>query len=138
MKRKKHFNISMYFLSAALAIFFGFEIYDLFTVDPGNIDYYKILTALRYSMFIIILGLFVKFMNIANKNELFSKNASKVWSYKASVFVGAGILSFIELRFNNGESIEFASIIFLGSFCIAMSSIFKQATVIKQENDLTI
>ena len=128
----------MYFLSAAFAVFFGFEIYDLFTVDPDNIDYWKISTALRYSMFIIVLGLFVKFMNIANKNDLFSKKASRVWIYKASVFVSAGVLSFIELRFNNGESIEFASIIFLGSFCMAMSSIFKQATLIKQENDLTI
>jgi len=128
----------MYYLTAAFVIYFCFEIYDLFTLKPGIIDYWKVSTALRYSMFILILGLFFKFISIANKNDLFSKKASRIWSYKAAVFVVAAILSFIEVRFNDGKSVEFASLVFLGSFCLAMGSIFKQATLMKQDSDLTI
>ncbi|WP_194851483.1 DUF2975 domain-containing protein [Nonlabens antarcticus] len=135
---KKHFSTTMYFMSAAFTVFFFFEIYEVLKAKGTTIDYWDISKILKSLIFIAGLGLFVKFMMVANQNKLFSNSASRLWTYKSTVLLFAGILSFIELRFNGGESVEFASIIFLASFCIAMSSIFKEAKLIKEENDLTI
>lgn len=135
---KKYFHSTMYYLTAALILFMVLEIYDVIAGNDIAISTWEALDIIRLLIFISFLGLFIKFITLANRNQLFSKISSRLWTYKSTLLLMVAVLSFIELRFEDGNSLLFASSIFLASFCFAMSKIFREATLIKQENDLTI
>lgn len=139
---KKYFNNSMYYLAAAFIAYFLIEIYDeIVLLSNENFKgwtYWNIARILKSLLAITVIALFIKFMTIANRRKLFSLESSKLWVSKSTILLVIGAISFAESRFNGGESLNFAASIFISSFCYSMSNIFKEATAIKEDNDLTI
>jgi hypothetical protein len=135
---KKYFNNSTLYMSIAFSMYFGYDIYHEIFEHMQTFDKWSVLRITKYLLIITSLFFFNKFTYIANRGKLFSQQAANLWKQIALTLLTLGILSFVELRFNNGEAIHFTSCIFLATFCLAMSNIFKDATAIKEDNDLTI
>lgn len=139
---RKYFNKSMFFMAFAFIFYFIAEVF--YKIKDGLIlgqvewSIWDIINISKYLITVIALILLILFMKIANNGQLFSSKSNKLWIYKSSLLLINGSLSFIETRFHDGDSLHFATYIFLASFSLAMSAIFKEAGSLKQENDLTI
>lgn len=139
---KTYFNRSMFILSAAFIIYFLVDIYEevitLIDLEYSHLFIWQLVSIIKPLLIISLILLFIHFMRIANRNQLFSQTSSRLWTYKSIVLLIVGVISFIELKFQDGTSLYFAMSVFFATFCLAMSNIFKEGTVLKQENDLTI
>lgn len=138
---KVYFNRSMFFLSAAFIVYLLFEIYEVAVgklTTESEFKVWNVLLIIKFLLLILVIAVFMRFMQTANRNRLFSKCSSRLWEYKSILLLLVGGISFIELRYNAGSSLLFASSIFLAAFCVALSKIFKDGFDLKEENDLTI
>jgi hypothetical protein len=129
-------------MSAAFIIFFLAEIFydikDHFNTTQLEWRIWDIIAISKYVIAITILILLALFMKNANSGQLFSNKSSKLWIYKSYLLLIIGSLSFIEMLYNDEDSLHFVFYIFLASFFSAMSTIFKEAEILKSDNDLTI
>ncbi|KQC32259.1 hypothetical protein AAU57_02160 [Nonlabens sp. YIK11] len=141
-KKETYFNNSMYYFTAAFVFYFAMDIYDVSSnTTPEantNLDWWRVIAIVKPVLLIMVLILFARFVFHANKGLLFSASSSKIWKYQSILLLIVGILSLIESRFHDGETLYFAASIFVASFCLALSKVFDDATSLKQENDLTI
>jgi hypothetical protein len=129
-------------MATAFILYFVAEVYykikDDFISEQVEWSIWDMIHVSKYLITVVVLVLLILFMKTANHGQLFSSKSNKLWIYKSSLLLINGSLSFIETRFHDGDSLHFASYIFLASFCFAMSAIFKKAETLQQENDLTI
>lgn len=125
-------------MSLAFTGFFGFDIYHELIEHASTFNVWSAVNVAQSLLCITALVLFNIFTRIANRGKLFSKQASELWGWKSAILLALGVLSYIEMRFADGETIYFVTCVFLSSICQALSTVFKDATRLKEEIDLTI
>jgi hypothetical protein len=89
-------------------------------------------------LFIYSIMCFYRFMRKANKGMLFSETSSQLWKQISTVFiiigVLAGLLSIVDFKFIGLVPV----CAFTSSIAFSFSKIFKDSSILKFENDLTI
>jgi succinate dehydrogenase hydrophobic anchor subunit len=81
---------------------------------------------------------FYRFMSKANKGKLFSEVSSLLWKQISTIYIVIGVLfallSMVNFKFIGGIPVCG----FISSIAYSFSKIFKDSSILKQENDLTI
>ncbi len=135
---KKYFNNRTLYMSLAFAGYFGTDIYDELIYLKTTVNKWSFVNIAQSLLCITALVIFNIFTRIANRGKLFSKQASALWGWKSLIIMALALLGYIEMRFANGETIYFVTCVFLSSICQALSVVFKDATRLKEEVDLTV
>jgi hypothetical protein len=145
---KTYFNPTVFWLALSLILFMFSELYfnqfeQIIESEAWNMDVTVSLWWLsRTVCYLLVIAaqiIFVLFMRDSNKGLLFTERSSKRLVHVSILLIISGVLTFSYIRFGpGGSSLNFALLIFFTSLSYSFSNIFKEATVIKEEQALTI
>ncbi len=139
---KKYFNPSMFWLSYAFIIYFVYHLYSHVSQIIFSSDYSFIWTDLMMMIkpviAIIILVQLIILLKAINIKGFFQSKVSSCLERISIFLLAYGLFCFLQIQFSNAPSFEFAMVIFLSTLSYSFSQGFKKASILKQENDLTI
>lgn len=145
---KKYFNRSTFWLSYALLLYVLSELYynqfeELIISKTWSMNLTETLwwfsQCVFYGVIVAVIVQFILFMRDSNKGLLFTKVSSKRFVSMSTLLILAGGLHFAYIRFGpGGSSLLFALCVFFSSLSYSFSTIFKEATLTKEEHQLTI
>lgn len=156
MEQKRYFDrftlgmVMFFIIIIALVILGGFSKYFLVTTnkifsDEKSRFVYEngqllelLVQSIAMVIFLYSLYCFYRFMVNSNKGKLFSINSAKQWKRISTIYIifGIGLLmaGFVDSKFFAGCLVTG----FISSVAYSFSKIFIDASLIKEENDLTV
>ncbi len=139
--KKKYFHRSTVWLTAAIALYFLHDSYELLIllIDGASALWLHLIELVQNLVLSAICILFILYVRQVNSKGLMHRGAAQKFMWISTLFLAAGSCAIITDRFfKTDDSLTFAVFILFSTVAYQIYRLTNEAATAKEENDLTV